>query len=215
MYEIDQNVAAVWKCVFSSDAERLCKLIVDFQVTRENVLELLSIEPEDTIQLAFRTIVKNRTFRGGILAAGSGLIKAGENGRGLTSRWYPETLVERIRLLTELRERISFHEADGMAALEEHGDDSSSFIFVDPPYTAGNGKRAGSRLYDHSSVDHERIFTLLENGKAPFMATYDDDLDVISLAKRSSFTLEYVSMKNTHHNCMQELLITRAQPVSA
>ena len=210
LYEIDQNVAAVWKSVFSADAERLCKLILNFEVTRHNVLELLSDEPADTLQRAFHTVVKNRTYRGGILASGSGLIKTGENGRGLKSRWYPQTLVARIRFLSTLKERVSFFEDDGMQALQQHVNNDSDFIFVDPPYTVGKGKRAGSRLYQHNTVDHENIFALLSAGKSPFVMTYDDDLDVLRLARKNRFMLEYVSMKNTHHNRMYELLITRA-----
>ncbi len=42
------------------------------------------------------------------------------------------------------------------------------------------------------------------------MMTYDDDLEVLKLAKRKGFLLEYVGMKNTHHCEMHELLITRA-----
>jgi len=43
--------------------------------------------------------VKNRVNRGGILAPGAGMIKQGEKGKGLKSRWYPETLKRRILLL--------------------------------------------------------------------------------------------------------------------
>ena len=89
-------------------------------------------------------------------------------------------------------------------------DNPNAFIFVDPPYTAGSGKRAGSRLYEHSVVDHELIFSTLSRGSADFMMTYDDDLEVLALAKRSGFLLEHVGMKNTHHREMHELLITRA-----
>lgn len=35
---------------------------------------------------AFCTILKNRIFHGGILAKGSGMIKNGENGKGIASR---------------------------------------------------------------------------------------------------------------------------------
>lgn len=38
----------------------------------------------------------------------------------------------------------------------------------------------------------------------------DDDAEVLGLAKRSGFLLEYVAMKNMHHCEMFELLITRA-----
>ncbi len=133
----------------------------------------------------------------------------GENGRGVASRWYPETLAKRIEQLHQVADRVTFIQGDGMELLREYAPDPTAFVFVDPPYTAGTGKRAGSRLYDHSEVDHEAIFEFLGRGKAQFMMTYDDDLDVLRMAKRNGFVLQHVGMKNTHHRCMAELLITR------
>lgn len=208
--EIDPAIAAVWKVIFSKDHEHLCALILCFDITRDRVTKLLARAPRTTVEAAFQTIVKNRTFRGGIMAGGASLVKTGENGRGVASRWYPETLVRRIQVLNDLSEKVAFIEGDGLRLLDQFSDDPEAFIFVDPPYTAGGGKRAGSRLYDHSQVDHAAIFSTLADGKARFMMTYDDDLDVLKLAKRNGFVLQYVPMKNTHHRCMNELLITRA-----
>jgi len=52
----------------------------------------LAKEADTTRDLAFQTILRNRVNRGGILVDGAGRVKHGENGKGLTSRWYPETL---------------------------------------------------------------------------------------------------------------------------
>jgi DNA adenine methylase len=38
--------------------------------------------------------------------------------------------------------------------------DKDAVFFIDSPYTAG-GKRAGSRLYTHFEVDHEKTFLAL------------------------------------------------------
>jgi len=208
--EIDSDVSSVWRTIFSPDYKKLCSRILSFKVSRDSVLELLSHKPKSTLDRAFQTIVKNRTFRGGILANGARLVRIGENGRGVASRWYPETLAKRIHLLRDLSDRVTFVEGDGLNVLTKYADNPDAFIFVDPPYTAGSGKRAGSRLYEHSVVDHDRIFSTLADGSANFMMTYDDDLEVLKLAKRNGFLLEYVGMKNTHHCEMHELLITRA-----
>jgi DNA adenine methylase len=208
--EIDPDVAAVWRTIFSANYTKLISKILAFNINRDEVLELISRRPKTTLDRAFQTIVRNRTFRGGILADGASLVRVGENGRGVASRWYPETLANRIRLLHGFSDRITFVEGDGMELLRRFVDDSKSFIFVDPPYTAGTGKRAGSRLYHHSDVDHELIFSIVGSGCADFMMTYDDDLEVLKLAKRNGFVLEHVGMKSTHHREMHELLITRA-----
>lgn len=208
--EMDSSVAAVWQVVFSRDYRKLCRLILDFEIEREHVMEVILDEPRTTLRRAFQTIVKNRTFRGGILASGASLVKTGENGRGVASRWYPETLVKRIELLHEFNNRVTFIHGDGLDLLARYAPNPCAFIFVDPPYTAGGGKRAGSRLYEHSEVDHELIFRTLETGQADFMMTYDDDIDVLNMSRRNGFMLQYLQMKNTHHRQMNELLITRA-----
>jgi DNA adenine methylase len=157
---------------------------------------------------AFRTIVKNRMRRGGVLAAGAGLIQAGENGRGLKSRWYPETLVRRIDVLRDMRDRITFEQADAFEVVRRYADDADAFFFVDPPYTAG-GKKAGARLYTHHEVDHEGLFALMASVRGSVMMTYDDAPEVRSMAERHGFHIEPVPMKNTHHEIIRELLVLK------
>jgi DNA adenine methylase len=81
-------------------------------------------------------------------------------------------------------------------------------FFIDPPYTA-SGKSAGSRLYNHCVVDHERLFSLCEKLRGDFLMTYDNAEEVCVLAKRHGFATKLVAMKNTHHAKMNELLIGR------
>ena len=146
MIELDPEVAAVWHTILSKDAEWLAKGIVEFDLSVDNVKRELERPAPETRQRAFQTILKNRTFHGGILAPGSGLLKTGENGKGIASRWYPETLAKRIRHIGLFRDRIVFIEGDGLHYLQQTADRSDVAYFIDPPYTAP-GKRAGSRLY--------------------------------------------------------------------
>lgn len=205
--EIDEDVAAVWHCVFGSENKRLCQRILDFDITREAVVEELGSQPITLLSRAFKVILKNRTYRGGILAKGASLMKAGENGRGVASRWYPETLVRRIMRLGELSGFIDFDCANGFEVIRSYANDPKAFFFVDPPYTAGNGKRAGKRLYTHNQLDHEALFTALGGCKGRFLMTYDDDAGVIGLARRFGFQYERIPMKNTHHDEKYELAI--------
>ena len=211
--EIDEDVSSVWYCVFGPDNERLCKKILHFELTREAVVKELATEPKDSLGRAFKTILKNRTYRGGILAKGASLMKAGENGRGIASRWYPQTLVRRIKQLGKLSGYINFGCGDGFEMIEAYADDPDVFFFVDPPYTAGNGKRAGRRLYNHNELDHEALFVALAGCKGRFLMTYDDDPDVIKLANKPGFQLDRVPMKNTHHNETFELVIHNSPAV--
>lgn len=81
-------------------------------------------------------------------------------------------------------------------------------FFIDPPYTAG-GKSAGSRLYTHSIIDHDRLFAACAELQGDFLMTYDNADEVVSLARKYDFETRPVAMKNTHHAEMKELLIGR------
>lgn len=209
MVELDPQVAAVWQTILSDDAAWLGETIADFPLTPENALTALAETCEETRCTAFRTILKNRINRGGILAPGAGIIKNGENGKGLTSRWYPETLRRRILEIAALRERIGFEQGDGIAALCHHAGRTDAVHFIDPPYTAGASKSAGSRLYLHSTLDHEHLFQVVATLSGDFLMTYDNAPGVKDLAERHGFDTLPIPMKNTHHAEMTELLIGR------
>lgn len=209
--EIDDDVAAVWETIFhgsDKDVEWLCKKITSFDVTLENVTEVLAASPRNVRSRAFRTIVKNRMQRGGIMAPGAGLIKAGEAGKGLTSRWYPETLANRINVLQEIRDVVNFAQQDAFEVIDLYAEDPKAFFFIDPPYTAG-GKKAGARLYAHNEVDHQRLFKAAASVNGSVMMTYDDAPEVRQMASECGFRVEQIPMKNTHHEVMKELLILK------
>jgi DNA adenine methylase len=210
--EIDDDVAAVWQTIFHaprSEVNWLCREIRSFDVNLPNVRGVLNSPASTRRTRAFRTIVKNRMQRGGIMAPGAGLVKEGEAGKGLRSRWYPDTLAKRIEALFLLRGKISFLQRDAFDMIKTFADDPAAMFFVDPPYTAG-GKRAGSRLYSHNDVDHEALFSLLASVQGAVMLTYDDAPEVRAMAARHAFRVEAIPMKNTHHAVMRELLIFKA-----
>ncbi|HEX9005421.1 MAG TPA: DNA adenine methylase [Blastocatellia bacterium] len=208
MVELDEQVAAVWETVIGGNAIWLGERICSFELTDETLKEELAKTPVTISERAFQTILKNRTFRGGILAAGAAPLKAGENGKGIKSRWYPETLKKRLTEIDSIRERISFNQGDGIQTIRENAHQANSVFFIDPPYTAA-GKRAGSRLYNHSELDHEKLFRLMSTVNGDFLLTYDAADGAYELARRYQFDTELVSMKNAHHAEMTELLIGR------
>ena len=152
MIELDEDVAAVWRVVVEGGAESLARRILNFQLSLESVQEELEKPLDTLVDRAFRTILKNRTFHGGILAPGSGLIKNGEAGKGIASRWYPETLARRLSTLHLVRHKLSVLTGDAIALSNEFLDDKNTWFFIDPPYTAG-GKNAGKRLYTHYELE--------------------------------------------------------------
>ena len=206
LVELDDQVSAVWKTILSEDGEWLARAILTFDLTMANVREELAKPATSIRKKAFQTILKNRTYHGGILAPGSGLIKHGENGKGIHSRWYPATLAKRIRAISSIRDKIIFVEGDGLTVLQKYASTKKKAVFIDPPYTAG-GKKAGQRLYTHFQVDHNLLFTIASKMAGDVLLTYDTAKEVLELAKSHNFQNALVPMKNTHHTQMSELLI--------
>jgi DNA adenine methylase len=208
--ERDPDVSAVWQCALGFSGLELCRRINEFEISRDAVVDELARPPGTIVDRAFQTILKNRTFRGGILAPGAGLIKIGENGKGIASRWYPETLVKRLETIGTLRSNIDFIEGDAFPLIERYIDRRDVVFFIDPPYTAGNGKRAGRRLYRYNELDHGALFDLLGSAKGLVLMTYDDCKEVEAMAYSHSFLVERIPMKNTHHEKKFELLISNS-----
>lgn len=202
--EMDSNVASVWRVVLNGQARWLADRIASFELNLENVRAILDETGGTLREEAFRTILRNRVQRGGIMASGAGLIKTGEAGRGLNARWYPETLAGRIMEINEVKDRFTFVHGDGLALVREHLNDKDSVFYIDPPYMI-----AARRLYAHWQVDHREIFELMSRAKGDFLMSYDNTPEIRALAEEFHFDTRQVAMKNTHHAKMTELLIGR------
>ena len=212
MVELDQEVADFWGAALHHN-HQLISQIGDFTLTRESIDALERQQPETVAERGFRTLVLNRTRRGGILAKGAALTRNGENGKGVASRWYPETIKQRLIAIARYASQINFRKADGMAVLEDilgEGLHPGTVVFVDPPYTA-EGKQAGRRLYNHNYVDHAQLFDILDriaNEGGEVLATYDESPEILNLVAQHGFHAVRVMMKNTHHHQVSELVIT-------
>jgi len=208
MVELDDQVASVWDTILGCEYAWLIQHILEFQLTEESVQQTLSSLPRSAREKAFQTLVKNRTYHGGILAPGSGPIRYGENGKGIRSRWYPETIARRIEAIHKVKDRLDFVEGDGFEILTINADRTDVAFFIDPPYTAG-GKNAGSRLYLHNEIDHRELFRIARMLQGDLLMTYDNAGEILTLAHEHGFHTRDVAMNNTHHAEMTELLVGR------
>lgn len=203
MVEMDEEIAAVWKVIFSDENKWLADKILSYNLTIDNVKSELDKPDKKLRDIAFCTILKNRIFHGGILAKGSGMIKNGENGKGIASRWYPKTLRDRIVAISYIKNKISFITGDAFKMLEKNIDNDKAYFFIDPPYTV-----AGKRLYTHFDIDHERLFALTAQIKGKFMLTYDDTTEIRQLADKYGLDYRTIPMKTTHHLQKNEIIIS-------
>lgn len=205
--ERDEDVAAVWLTILDPEGARwLAERILAFELTAESVRAALA-DPAENLPLherAFRTLLRNRVQRGGILAPGAGLLRQGENGRGLASRWYPQTLARRILEIAARRDRIGFIAGDGVAEIRARADRPDVAFYLDPPYAG-----AGRRLYRYAEVDHRELFALACRLRGPFLMSYEDAPEIRALAASHGLCARTAPMKNTHHARKFELLIAR------
>lgn len=203
MVELDDEVAAVWEVILNGKNEWLADKILSFELTLENVNKEFSNLNKETKDIAFCTILKNRVFHGGIIAKGSGMLKNGENGKGIASRWYAKTLADRIRAINYIKHKILFLQTDAFKIIEENSENKNTYFFIDPPYTV-----AGKRLYTHFDIDHENLFYLTSKIRGKFMLTYDDTDEIRALANKYHLDFRTIPMKTTHHLEKNEIIIS-------
>ncbi len=203
MVEMDEEIAAVWETILTGKNKWLAEKILKFDLTHENVRKELDKPNKKLNDIAFCTILKNRIFHGGILAKGSGMIKNGENGKGISSRWYPQTLHDRIVAIDYVKNKMDFIKGDAFEILEENLNNNSAYFFIDPPYTV-----AGKRLYTHFDIDHEKLFCLTSKLKGKYMLTYDDTSEIRHLAYKYNLDFRTTPMKTTHHLEKNEIIIS-------
>lgn len=208
MAETDEGVSSVWMTIFNGQGGWLANEILGFNLTLSNVRQALE-EDSNGSQVsmrkkAFLTLLRNRVQRGGIMAPGAGLVKNGENNRGIRSRWYPETLARRIREISMNLDHMSFYRGDGFALIDEYLVEENTALYVDPPYT-----KAARRLYRNWQVDHRKLFEKMSGVSGAFLMSYDNDEKIQDMAREFDFQCRPVRMKSTHHAEMTELLISR------
>jgi DNA adenine methylase len=200
---MDEEIAAVWEVILNGKNKWLADKIYSYDLTHANVKADLEKPNKELHDIAFCTILKNRVFHGGILAKGSGMIKNGENGKGLSSRWYPKTLRDRILAINYVKDKIKFISGDAFEIIEQNLNNPNAYFFIDPPYTI-----AGKRLYTHFDIDHERLFDLTARLKGKFMLTYDDTPEIRQLADQHHLQMRTIPMKTTLHYEKNEIIIS-------
>ena len=127
-------------------------------------------------EAAWSLLVVNRLAFSGICKANP---LGGKNGtiENLLSRWKPEGLIKRISTINEMASKITVLNRDACDLIEEMYWDSSTTIFIDPPYY-NKGKQLYNCYYDRE--DHIQLSTLLDSlysgmPGADIILTYDND----------------------------------------
>ena len=208
LVDVDVDLAAFWT-VALTDPAALVDRISSFTPTVEAVRNVQGSVPVTDRDRAWRTLVLNRTRHGGIIAAGAGLIGLGEDGRGVASRWYPETLIARIEEIGRHAGRIAFHQGDALSLLPTLVERAEApvAVFCDPPY-GGEAGASSRRLYTHSDVNYADLFELVHDIGADFLITLDMSAEVERLVRCHGFCAVTVLPRNRSNAAGQEVIIS-------
>lgn len=202
--ELDEDIAAVWRAILGRSGHSLARQILCFDFSEDNVISILDGKSTNLKERAFQTLIRNRIARNGILAPGAGILKSGESGHGIRSRWYPSTLSKRIVDIAEHKNAIIFKLCDGLRYLRKCMKEKDYVYFIDPPY---NG--AGCRLYRHGEIDNAKLFEVVACLEGDFLMTYNKSTEILELARKYGFQTESIQMNGGSNGGKVELLIGR------
>jgi DNA adenine methylase len=206
LVEKDERVRDVWRAILGRSGRKLAEQVEEFEFSPTKLRTKLSEEGENIRERAFRTLLTNRVRRNGIIAESGGMLKNGENGGGVGSRWYPQTLGKRIREIVSLRDRIevSSH-TTGLRYMRSRENDDDTIFFIDPPYP-----EVGKRLYRHSDVRAEQVFECAASLSGDFLLTYKNTEKIRALARKHDFESRPIRMWSGHNATQTELLIGKS-----
>jgi DNA adenine methylase len=206
--ELDPDVGSVWDVVLNGKATAFSERITSFRLNHTTATDVISRQPTDQLSRAFRCLLLNRISRAGIMAPGAGWLKRGENDHGLGSRWYPQTLADRVVATNALRNKITFLQEDGLKVLEKFAKDPRAVAFIDPPYVV-SGRGAGQRLYAYHDVDCDELFQIARTFAGALVITYHRSVIVERLADASGIERHTINVQTGHKRTKRELIMYR------
>lgn len=196
--DYDKSIYSVWYSILNH-TDALVSLIEDTQITIEEWHKQKEINNNvknhrNSLENGFSTLFLNRTNRSGIINAGPiGGYKQDGNYK-LDCRFNKASLIKRIRMIAEERNRIDLFQLDAIKLIDkipEQYDIETSFIFFDPPYYI-QGKNLYTNFYTHK--DHEKLAHKISNLDQYFwITTYDyapQIQDIYSRFQNNSYTYE-------------------------
>jgi len=196
LVELDSDIAAFWRAALDGS---LIPKVRDFKCNRKNVINVIKNKLNDP---AFYVLVKNRCSMGGLIHNG-GLVRNEKNGLGIAYRWNKTSLITKLELIHSLASKIEFIEGDGIQVLKERNKKGYT-AFIDPPYVV-----AGKQLYQCWYLDHESLIKVLSKWEGDWVATYDDNPTIITLAKEYQLPHKRIAMTTNLKKEKKELVLAK------
>ena len=172
--DIDPAVHAFWRVVVDHNddfVEKIRTVPLSLDEWKRQRAIYRTGNPSDVMQLGFAFFYLNRTNRSGVLNAGVIGGQAQEGKYKIDARFNRDTLIDRVKALGVLADRITVSDLDGRTVIARYSDHNNVFMYIDPPYV-----QAGSLLYLNAftSRDHKALARVVASvTKAHWLLTYD------------------------------------------
>lgn len=183
--DYDVTIYSIWNAILN-ETEKFISLVVDTPISVDEWKKQKEIynERNDTysLELAFATFYLNRTNRSGIIKAGpiGGYDQTGNY--LIDARFNKMDLIDRIQRISAYKEKIVLYNNEIRDFIVNYLPlyNENSFIYFDPPYF-----KKGKELYKNffNITDHCEIAKLIYKLNIPWMLTYDDEPEIVSLYK--------------------------------
>jgi site-specific DNA-adenine methylase len=182
LVENDPRIACLLRGLL--DDPTLADRYAAFECTRTNVETLIRTEHS-----AFRYLVQSRCSRRGGL---DGAFRT-----PIDDLYCREEVVENIRRVQAMRDRIEVIEGDGLEIMRQHAGNRNVGCFADPPH----------------SPSPQKLFSLLAGWQGPWLLTDDDSPMVRRLAVCYRLASEKILMTTADNTKKKELVLWREQRV--
>ncbi|MBI5841057.1 MAG: DNA adenine methylase [Chloroflexi bacterium] len=185
--DLDRAVYAFWYSVLYK-TEKLTKLIQETSVTIEEWYKQRKIQENkkraSLVELGFSTFFLNRTNRSGIISGG---VIGGKEQNGdwkLDCRFNKPELLQRIRKISEYKQKISLFNKDAFAFIQTELPKlgTNSLVYLDPPYYIKGQQMLYVNYYEPN--DHKSIANLISHVNHRWIISYDDVPEIRLLYKK-------------------------------
>lgn len=182
----DRSIYAFWYSVLNQ-SEELCNLIEKTSITIEEWEKQKEVQKNidnvGLLELGFSTFFLNRTNRSGIIKAGAIGGYKQEGVYKLDCRFNKENLIERIRKIAGIKNKIDLYNDDALVLIDKIVKQNEQFnntlLYFDPPYY-GKGSSLYMNYYkkSHHQIVSEKIKSLQG---VKWIVSYDDTPEIKDL----------------------------------
>ncbi len=179
--DFDYSIFAFWKAILDH-TEAFIQLLRSKRISIaewKRQREVYHSGSVDILSRGFATFYLNRCNRAGILSANpvGGLRQISEY--KMNARFNKQSLIQKIRVIADMRSKITVSNFDAVDFLRFHLPKSSNtLIYFDPPYY-----QKGGLLYlnHYTHENHILLSKTIRACKKPWLLSYDDRPEIMNL----------------------------------